>query len=220
MRHLRLLLLAAGLLLAAAKPLPDDGGDGAARDEGAQLYRGRAISICVADLRASVPALGPDDLEGICSCAIDRFVEERPAGSLPAIEPGRFRGLLESQLMACTAQVRPERMSDVARRSMGPPAVRPAPVPPPAPIDKPAPSDAQAPAAEDGGFWDWLPSLSWPTWLSGASLTLWIAIGIFVFGLLILRIRGRDPRKDLTGPPSSMRRGAPPQPPRRPDLPR
>ena len=38
--------------------------------------------------------------------------------------------------------------------------------------------------------------------------------------LLILKIRRRDPRNDLLGPPASMRRGAPPQPPRRPDLPR
>jgi hypothetical protein len=63
-------------------------------------------------------------------------------------------------------------------------------------------------------------SLSLPDWLTGASLLWWIAIGIFVFGLLILKLRRRDPRRDLTGPPSSMRRGAPLQPPRRPDLPR
>ena len=71
-----------------------------------------------------------------------------------------------------------------------------------------------------GGFMDWIRSISLPDRLTGADALLWVAIGIFVFGLLILRIRGRDPRRDLSAPPSSMRRGAPPQPPRRPDLPR
>ena len=82
------------------------------------------------------------------------------------------------------------------------------------------PADSRDGGESGGGFWEWVRSISLPAWLTGASALLWVALGILVFGLLILKIRRRDPRNDLMGPPASMRRGAPPQPPRRPDLPR
>ena len=51
--------------------------------------------------------------------------------------------------------------------------------------------------------------------LKGGQRIRLAGLGILVFGLLVLRVRRRDPRRDLMGPPSSM-----PQRPRRPDLPR
>ena len=36
----------------------------------------------------------------------------------------------------------------------------------------------------------------------------------------LMKVVRRDPRNDLIGPPAHLRRGAPVQPPRRPDLPR
>ena len=89
---------------------------------------------------------------------------------------------------------------------------------------KPAGDADAGPPPERGesgdGFMDWVRSISLPAWLTGADMLLWVALGIFVLGLLILKLRARDPRNDLLAPPSSMRRGAPAQPPRRPDLPR
>ena len=169
-----------------------------------------------------MPELSPDELESICGCATDRVL----AGSapLPPVTtplPLTVRG----PITACTMRIHPDAAGAVTRLGMtaGPPV----PVPPPAIAPKPVDEADVGPPAESrtggesgGGFMDWIRSISLPDWLTGASVLWWIAIGIFVFGLLILRIRGRDPRRDLSAPPSSMRRGAPPQPPRRPDLPR
>lgn len=225
-----LALLAAGGLN-AAKPLPPPDGPAATAADERDRRRGQGISLCVGELRA-VPALGPEDLESICGCAVDRQLGATgDTGSAPV----RIEGALEGQILSCTARLRPERMTDVARWRMAAAqrrAADPDPVIPPmpeatAPADgKPlddtgVPADGESASGEgSGGFLAWLGNLAWPAWLTGASVLWWVAIGIFLFGLLILKVRRRDPRNDLVGPPGHMRRGAPPQPPRRPDLPR
>jgi hypothetical protein len=222
-----LLALLAATALPAAKPVPptDAPGD-SAPDDARDRYRGQGISICIAELRA-VPDLSPDDLESICGCAIDGYLERVGATPPAPIERSRFPAAVRSQLISCTARTRPERMGDVARLTLATPQTPPA----PPPVQTPQPADdkplaEEAAPAEEGGtgpgdrFWAWLSGLALPAWLTGASLLWWIAIGIFVFGLLILALRRRDPRKDLSAPPSHMRRGMPPVAPRRPDLPR
>jgi len=153
----------------------------------------------------------------------------RRTAPLPPIESGRFQGVMEGPLMTCTARTRPDLAGAVMRRSRAaPPVAPPTPIAEAAPAatgDKPAGEGEEGPAEAEGsdsggGFRAWLATLSLPAWLSGASILWWIAIGIFVFGVLILKFRARDPRNDLTAPPTHLRRGAPPQPPRRPDLPR
>jgi hypothetical protein len=210
-------------LLPAAKPVPPGDAPAAGTPDAAgERWRGQGISVCVAELRA-VPDLSPDDLEAICGCAFDRVLAGRGTAPLPPVEGGTLPPAMRGHLLLCTAQTRPDRTSQVARLNMRPPAAV-APVAEPLPAEaKPVDEAAGGPPADQesgGGFLDWVRSLSLPDWLTGASLLWWIAIGIFVFGLLILKLRRRDPRRDLTGPPSYMRRGAPPQPPRRPDLPR
>jgi hypothetical protein len=212
-----LLALAAVGALSAAKPAPPVGGPGAL-DEGREYWRGQTISHCVGELRA-VPDLSPDDLESICGCATDRLL----AGSapLPPVTmplPLPVRG----PITACTMRIHPDATSAVTRLGMT--AGLPVPVPPPAIAPKPVdqadvgpPAESQESGGSGSDFWDWVRSITLPAWLTGASALLWVALGILVFGLLILKIRRRDPRNDLLGPP---RRGGPPQPPRRPDLPR
>jgi len=222
---MRKIVALAGLLLAlpAAKPVPADGPG--APDEGRERWRGQTVAICVAELRA-VPALSPDEKESICGCAADRLLDGNGAAPLPPATrplPLQVRG----RMAACTMRIHPDATSAVMRLSV---ANEPALVAPPValPPNEPKPVDTGAaePAAASqdsggsgGGFWDWVSSLGLPAWLTETPL-LWIALGIFVFGLLILRVKGRDPRRDLSAPPSSMRRGTSPQPPRRPDLPR
>lgn len=221
-----LLALLAAAALPAAKPVPPaDVPGGGAQDDARERWRGQGISVCVAALRP-VPELSPDDLEGICGCAIDRYLEGAGSTQQAALEPGPFPAALRSGVISCTFQVRPERVSDVARLTRAaPPTPPPVVETPPANELKPVDDDNGPANAETGGessgggFWAWLGNLGWPAWLTGASVLWWIAIGIFVFGLLVLRFRRRDPRKDLSAPPSYMRKGMPP-PPRRPDLPR
>lgn len=218
------LALLAATALPAAKPVPPgDGPNISAPDDARERYRGQGISLCVADLRA-VPSLTPDDLEGICGCAVERFMEGRAAAQLPEIVPGRFRGVMEGQLLLCTGRVRPERVTDIARRVTTVPERPPDIVIPPSTDAAKPPVDEVQPARQDeggsgGGFWDWLSGLGLPAWLTGLSVWWMAAIGIFVFGLLILALRRRDPRKDLSAPPSSMKRSVHVAP-RRPDLPR
>ena len=220
-----LALLAAGAL-GAAKPVPpaDSPADTAA--DARARSRGQGISYCVGELRA-VPALGPEDLESICGCAVDRFLQTAGTAALPEGGTQAFQRGLRGPLISCTARLRPESVSDVARLNLDAPAA-PAPVQPPAPLDgKPlddnevlVEGETASGEGSGGGFWAWLRTLAWPAWLTGASVLWWVAVGILLFGLLILKVRRRDPRNDLVAPPSHMRRGAPPQPPRRPDLPR
>ena len=214
--------LLAAAALTAAKPVPTDDARGAAVADGARdSWRAQAVASCIERLH-EVPDLSPDDLEAICGCAATRFLDVRGNGTLPPVERGALPPGMNGHVMLCTTQIRPDRTTQVAQLSMrAPPAVAPAITAPPAdakPVDG---ADVRPPPEpEGGGLWAWLGSLSLPAWLTGASLLWWIAIGIFVFGLLILKVRRRDTRRDLTGPPPSMRRGAPLQPPRRPDLPR
>lgn len=216
--------LLATCALTAAKPVPP--GDGAvAADPARDNWRVQTVAACI-DTLHTVPALSPDNLESICGCAADAVLEADSSAVLPTVESGRLPAPVRSRLVMCTGRVRPERVGDVAQLVMnGPAAPSPGAATAPLATDKPvAEPDADLPAESDGGsepgFGEWLRSLSLPAWLTGASLLWWIALGIFLFGLLILKIRRRDPRNDLMGPPSSMRRGAPLQPPRRPDLPR
>lgn len=226
-----LALLAAGTLQ-AAKPVPPSEGPAATAEDNRARLRGQGISLCIGELRA-VPALGPEDLESICGCAVDRHLGVTGNGGSAQM---RIEGALGAYMVTCTARLRPERVSDVARwrsaaaqsRAGAPDPVMP-PMPPmpeatapdgPKPVDdSDAPPDSASGENSGGGLWDWFRNLDW-SWLTGASVLWWVALGIFLFGLLIMKIRRRDPRNDLVGPPGHMRRGAPPQPPRRPDLPR
>lgn len=215
----KIVVLAAVLLtLPAAKPVPPDGGPGAL-DESRDHWRGETISHCVGELRA-VPELSPDELESICGCATDRLLAgPTPLPPVTTPLPQAVRG----PITVCTMRIHPDATGAVTRLGMtaGPPV----PVPPPATLSKPADEGDAGPPADSrngesgGGLQAWVRSLSLPDWLTGAPL-LWVALAILVFGLLILKVRRRDPRNDLMGPPASMRRGASPQPPRRPDLPR
>ena len=225
----RIVVLAALLLaLPAAKPVPpqDAQSDAAAQLTG-QAWRERGVPICVARLRP-IREFTPDDLEAICGCTFDTYLQGHGTAPLPGLENDRVPVALEQQLFNCTARTRPDQRGAVVRLG----AVWPAGSPMIAadserrdakPVDEadfgPA-AGSQNSGESGGGFWEWVRSITLPDWLTGASALLWVALGIFVFGLLILKVRGRDPRNDLMGPPASMRRGAPPQPPRRPDLPR
>jgi hypothetical protein len=218
-----LLALAAIGVLPAAKPAPPaDGPDGAARQLTSQAWRSRGVPVCVARLH-TVRALTPDDLETICGCTFDSYLEGHGAEPLPGLANDQIPLAMEERLLRCTAETRPDQAAAVAELH----ATYPQPVAlvatgPAADNPKPVDEADAGPAATSsgGGFWDWVRSITLPDWLTGAGILWWIAIGIFVFGLLILKVRRRDPRNDLLGPPPSMRRGAPLQPPRRPDLPR
>jgi hypothetical protein len=221
----KLVVFAVPLLLAlpAAKPVPPGDAPIVGPVETYDGWRGEAVGACIETLHA-IPELSPDDLEAICGCAAGRIIESNGRAPLPTVERGRIPAMMRGPLMTCTARTRPEQAGAVMRLAMNAPQIQtppPAPAPPPLeakPVDE---ADAAPPAeSESGGFGDWVRSLSLPDWLTGASALLWVALGILVFGLLALKVRRRDPRNDLLGPPSSMRRGAPPQRPRRPDLPR
>jgi hypothetical protein len=224
----KIIVLAALLLaLPAAKPVaPNDlQGDPSAQLTG-QAWRERGVPVCVARLRP-IREFTPDDLETICGCTFDSYLQGHGTEPLPGLEPDRVPVALEQQLFNCTARTRPDQRSAVVRLG----AVWPAGSPMiareqgadgPKPVDDVTtgpPAESQAGGESGSGFREWIRSISLPDWLTGAPL-LWVALGILVFGLLILKARHRDPRNDLLGPPASMRRGAPPQPPRRPDLPR
>lgn len=231
---MRTLATAAALLLAlvalpAAKPVPTDDlpGDAAAQLT-TQAWRERGVPICVGRLRV-LPTLTPDDLETICGCTFDSYLQGHGTNPLPGLENDRIPVAMEARLLSCTAQARPDQRRNVQRLGAVWPPGSPmiardqAAADAPKPIDDvdtAPPAGSQESGASGGGFWDWVRSIRLPDWLTGASVLLWVALGIFVFGLLVLTVRRRDPRNDLMGPPGSMRKGAPPQPPRRPDLPR
>jgi hypothetical protein len=228
-RRLAAFLLAplAAIALPAAKPLPP--GDAPAPPAG-EAWRSQGVPVCVARLRA-VRAFTPDDLETICGCTFDSYLESHGTNPLPGLENDHLPVAVEQQLLDCTARTRPDQRETVRQLGAiwpaGSPMVAPPPLTEAPPADaKPAGAGDDSPVADanggesGGGFWDWVSALTLPAWLTGASVLWWVALGIFLFGLLILKVRRRDPRNDLMGPPSSMRRGAPPRPPRRPDLPR
>jgi hypothetical protein len=196
------LLAAAFATLAAAPPLaakPPAGGGGA---DAGDAYRERGIALCVADLRI-VADLSGDDLEGICGCALGRFMDSRPASALPPLGPSRFRGVMESELFACTAELRPDRTGEVAARGMAPPDATAGAKPAPAPAG-PA---ADAPRSKRGDPGAWLRAR-----LAALPTAAWVAIGFLILLLLGALIRRRDDRRDLLGPPPSMRQVASPRP--------
>jgi hypothetical protein len=224
-----LLALLTATALPAAKPVPP--GEAPLADAAAQpaseAWRSQGVPVCVARLRAN-RAFTPDDLETICGCTFDGYLEGHGTEPLPGLENDRVPVAMEQQLLNCTSRTRPDQREAV--RQLG---VIWAPGAPPIPgggrLQDPKPpgepgfgpsEESQASVDSGGGFWDWVSAITLPAWLAGVSVLWWIALGIFVFGLLILKVRRRDPRNDLMGPPSSLRRGAPPRPPRRPDLPR
>ena len=222
----KIVVFAVPLLLAlpAAKPVPPEDAPVVGPVETHDGWRGEAVGACIETLHA-IRELSPDDLETICGCASDRIIESN-GRALPPVQRGRFPAMMRGPLMTCTARTRPEQAGAVMRLAMNMPQVQSPPPAPATPVVEAKPADDTAGPVESdagssgGGFRDWIRALSLPAWLTGASLLWWIALGIFVFGLLILKVRRRDPRNDLLGPPSSMRRGAPLPPPRRPDLPR
>lgn len=191
-------LLAAFASLTAAAPLAAKPPAGGA--DSSDTYRERGIALCIADLR-SVAGLSGDDLEGICGCTLGRFMEGRAAFALPPLGPGRFRGILEGELLACTSQLRPDRTGDVAGRGTAPPDV--------AFGDKPVPAGpaADSPRRERGDPGAWLRAR-----LAALPTAGWVALGFLFLFLLLALVRRRDDRRDLLGPPPSMRRVASPRP--------
>lgn len=212
-----LLALAALGALPAAKPAPPADPQDSARFLAREAWRGRAVSMCVARLREN-RNFTPDDLETICACTFDSYLASHGTEPLPGLGAERIPVAAGQQLVNCTARTRPDQRSAVEHLGVVTPPEDVTPVVAAKPVD----ADVAPPAESEagGGFWDWVRSITLPDWLTGAGVLWWIAIGIFLLGLLILKARRRDPRNDLLGPPASMRRGAPPQPPRRPDLPR
>ena len=220
-----LLALAALGALPAAKPAPPADPRETARFLAREAWRGQAVSMCVARLR-EIRNFSPDDLEIICGCTFDTYLQGHGTEPLPGLGAERIPVAVQSQLVSCTARMRPDQLNAVRELGHRAPATLPPGALTGADAPKPAGDAALGPPAESdrgndgGGFRDWVRSITLPDWLTGAGVLWWIAIGIFVFGLLILKVRRSDPRNDLMGPPSSMRRGTPAQPPRRPDLPR
>jgi hypothetical protein len=198
------LLLAAGLAAVAAPLAAKPPAPGGAPD----VYRERGVAICVAESAIS-DELGGDDLQAICGCAIDRFIEGRGAAALRSLGSGLLRGAIASELAACTAELGPERANDAA----GPEPARFRPVPeakPPAPT--PVDSAAAAPEGGRSGPGAWLRGLDIRARLAALPAWAWIAIG-FLFLLLIgALVRRRDDRRHLLGPPPSMRHTVAPRP--------
>ncbi|MEA3014678.1 MAG: hypothetical protein QOD42_3223 [Sphingomonadales bacterium] len=135
-------------------------------------------------------------------------MDGRPAPVLPPLRPGRFRGVMENELLACTAELRPDRTGEVAGRGIAPPDA--------AFGGKPAPAfagpafDAPRNARADPG--GWLRGLDLRARLAALPAWAWFAIGFLFLLLLGALIRRRDDRPDLLGPPPSMRRVASPRP--------
>lgn len=185
----------------AAKPPAAVG----ARD-GRDAWRERGLALCVADLRI-VTDLSGDDMEGICGCALGRFIDGRAASASPPLGPEYFRGMMESELVACTAELRPDRVREIAGRGVEPPDVVVEAKPVPAPAG-PA-TDASRRARFDPGAW--LRGLDIRARLAALPAWAWIAIGVLVLLLIGALIRRRDDRRHLLGPPPSMRSGAAPR---------
>ena len=159
--------------------------------------------MCVAQSTIAAEP-GGDDLEAICGCAIDRFIEGRGHSALASLGSGLLRGAIASELAACTAELSPERASDTAGPGVGvkPPAAAPMPAPP-------------AAAAPEGARFDpgaWLRGLDIRARLAALPAWAWIAIGFLVLLLIGALVRRRDDRRHLLGPPPSMRHTIAPRP--------
>jgi hypothetical protein len=179
------------LPLLAAKPPP-----GAPMGSGREAYRDRGIGACIAEL-GSLPNLSPDELDGLCGCAVGRFVEGRQTDALPPIRPGRFLGLIGPDLSVCSAELRVEQAAASARARAEPPLATAAPI---------------APGAAASDPLEWLRGLALPAWLAALPRWAWVALGILLLLLIGGFFRRRDDRRHLLGPPPSMRRNAAPRP--------
>jgi hypothetical protein len=199
-RPLSFLLAAAFAALAAAPPLAAKPPAVGVPDAG-DAYRERGIALCVADLRI-VADLSGEDREAICGCALGRFMDRRRESALPPLGPGRFRGVMESELLACTSELRPDRAGEVAARGAAPPDAVVYGKPP-----APAGPAADAPRRERGDPGAWLRAR-----IAALPAAAWVAIGFLFLLLLGALIRRRDDRRDLLGPPPSMRRVDSPRP--------
>jgi hypothetical protein len=109
---------------------------------------------------------------------------------------------MESELLACTAELRPGRAGDVAGRGAAPPHAGVNGKPP-----APAGPAADLPRRERGDPGAWLRAR-----LAALPKAAWVAIGFLFLLLLGALIRRRDDRRDLLGPPPSMRQVASPRP--------
>ena len=214
-----LALLAAPALAAVAPPPPPKPPAEAGADANAESWRGQAIGICVGDLR-DAEGVGPDELEAVCGCAVDRLMAAQRGQSLPVPAPGQARAALRGELLGCATARRPAIAAAIARRLAEPP-----PVLPPTLESKPTgdsePVPAESPKREGGDLGAWFSGLSLPAWLTDTGLPTW-AWGILA-AIAFLLIRGlfrRDDRRDLAGPPRSMHLGQRVSPaPRRADPP-
>lgn len=218
---LPLALLAAAPALAAVPPPKPPVAD--APDSERDAQRGRAIGVCVGDLNGA-ENVTPDELEAICGCAVDRLL--RVGGGEPPTTSGQnaTRGLLGSQLMGCAMERRPAMAAAIARRLAAPPRMT-VPTVDSKPAAEPEPEAAppEPPKSSGPGFGEWLSGLSPSAWLGGSSLPVWAWGLLGLLGFLMLRgLFRRDDRRDLDGPPPSMRRAQRvlPQPPGREQPPR
>jgi hypothetical protein len=211
-----LALLAAPVPAAVAPPKPPaEGGADLARNE----WRGRAIGLCVAAMR-SPEGVTPDELESICGCGVDRLMAGQATGALPALAPEGVGTELRGPLLACVSDESPAAAAALASRVAGlaqPPQAdaEAKPADTALPVSTPAPAEAPKRSAADLGAWlsGWIGESGMPVWA-------WGALALIAFLLLRGLVR-RDARRDLIGPPSSLRPGARPVAPRprRPDPP-
>lgn len=193
--------LAAAAPLAAKPPAPADKPRAADRSDPREIYRGRGISVCVAEMRA-IPGITPDDLEALCGCAFDRFMPRWPTGALPQLAGGGLPPALRSELLSCAAGRDSDLVAAVASRLAELPAVSEAPA-------------AAEPGPSESGFdvGTWFEGLTLPRLPGGFPLWALIPIALIVFVLFRALFR-RESGRDLMGPPAHMRRsGWPGRPP-------
>ncbi|HST36613.1 MAG TPA: hypothetical protein VLK25_08300 [Allosphingosinicella sp.] len=192
---LSLVLLAAPL---AAKP-------GAFNPEQTR-YRSAAIARCTSQLGEASRA-NPDQIEQLCSCAVDGFVSSRAPSALPALGAAGLPTGLGSEILRCLPDIRPDAAGELAALAMRPALPPPAdasPAPSPAGTaaatpDKPAAAEDAAPSGPGlldrlGNAFDGFSFASLPRWAWGL---------IALLGFLILRRLFRRPERDddLMGPP-------------------
>ncbi len=205
------LVLALSLAALAANPLSAQkpGVEGDPRED----YRGQGISICVAEMSA-IEGLSPDEGQGLCACALDRFMPRWPTGALPPLASGRLPPALASELLACAA---PD--ADLAAALARHIVQRPSAMTPPLAAATPGPETepGKRPEGPESTGFDlraWLDDLSLPGWLTRSGLPRWLWPPLAVLLFFLLRGLFRRPEgQDLLGPPPSMRPGTRPGPP-------